>query len=153
MRDAFGGAFMIKIFLISIIVYVCFTALALNYAKAFKVKNKIIDYLENNEISIITDMNASAFENMEKYFDYILTADQIKRSKPAPDVFLQIAEKLNISPSNCIVIEDTLAGVQAAKSANMYTFAINEKESLPDKKEIQKLADRYIYSLNEVKLP
>ena len=41
MRDAFGGAFMIKIFLIFIIVYVCFTALARNYAKAFKVKNKI----------------------------------------------------------------------------------------------------------------
>ena len=69
MRDAFGGAFMIKIFLIFIIVYVCFTALALNYAKAFKVKNKIIDYLEDNEISTITDMNASAFENMEKYFE------------------------------------------------------------------------------------
>lgn len=69
MRDAFGGAFMIKIFLIFIIVYVCFTALALNYAKAFKVKNKIIDYLEDNEISTITDMNAAAFENMEKYFE------------------------------------------------------------------------------------
>ena len=69
MRDAFGGAFMIKIFLIFIIVYVCFTALALNYAKAFKVKNKIIDYLEDAEISTKTDMTAAAFEEMEKYFE------------------------------------------------------------------------------------
>ena len=51
MRDAFGGAFMIKIFLVFIIIYVGFTALSLNYAKAFKVKNKIIDYLEVNEIT------------------------------------------------------------------------------------------------------
>ena len=58
MRDAFGGAFMIKIFLIFIIVYVCFTALALNYAKAFKVKNAIIDYLEDKEIGSIKNMSA-----------------------------------------------------------------------------------------------
>ena len=69
MRDAFGGAFMIKIFLIFIIVYVCFTALALNYAKAFKVKNKIIDYLEDNEISSIKEMDANSFEEMEQYFE------------------------------------------------------------------------------------
>ena len=49
MRDAFGGAFMIKLFLVFIIIYVSFTALALNYAKAFKVKNKIIEYIETNE--------------------------------------------------------------------------------------------------------
>ena len=66
MRDAFGGAFMIKIFLIFIIVYVCFTALALNYAKAFKVKNAIIDYLEDKEI---TSISAKEVMAMEKYFD------------------------------------------------------------------------------------
>lgn len=66
MRDAFGGAFMIKIFLIFIIVYVCFTALALNYAKAFKVKNAIIDYLEDKEI---TSISAEEVMAMEKYFE------------------------------------------------------------------------------------
>jgi len=69
MRDAFGGSFMIKLFLIFIIIYVSFTALALNYAKAFKVKNKIIEYLETNEISNIKDMPASEFDKMETYFE------------------------------------------------------------------------------------
>ena len=59
MRDAFGGAFMIKLFLVFILIYVCFIALALNYAKAFKVKNKIIDYLETNEI--ILESNTPAY--------------------------------------------------------------------------------------------
>ena len=66
MRDAFGGAFMIKIFLIFIIVYVCFTALALNYAKAFKVKNAIIDYLEDKEIGSIKNMS-KCYHSQKQY--------------------------------------------------------------------------------------
>ena len=49
MRDAFGGAFSIQIFLIFILIYVSFIAVSLNYAKAFKVKSAIIDYIEDNE--------------------------------------------------------------------------------------------------------
>lgn len=69
MRDAFGGSFMIKLFLVFIIIYVGFTAIALNYAKAFKVKNKVIEYLENNEITDISKMPASEFDKMNEYFE------------------------------------------------------------------------------------
>ena len=68
MRDAFGGAFMIKLFLVFIIIYVGFTAVALNYAKAFKAKNIVVEYLENNEISSI-DMTASDETEMRNYFE------------------------------------------------------------------------------------
>lgn len=69
MRDAFGGAFMIRLFLVFIFIYMFFTAIALNYAKAFKVKNKVIDYLEDNEISSISRMNAAQFAKMSDYFE------------------------------------------------------------------------------------
>jgi hypothetical protein len=69
MRDAFGGAFMIKLFLVFIIVYVGFIAVALNYAKAFKVKNKVVEYLETNEIQSIKTMTAVDFTEMEEYFE------------------------------------------------------------------------------------
>ena len=69
MRDAFGGAFMIRLFLIFIFIYMVFTAIALNYARAFKVKNKVIDYLEDNEIVTISGMNALQFQNMSNYFE------------------------------------------------------------------------------------
>lgn len=49
MRDAFGGTFMIYVLLIFITVYVTFVAVAFNYARAFKVKNKVIDIIEQNE--------------------------------------------------------------------------------------------------------
>ena len=69
MRDAFGGAFMIRLFLVFIIIYVGFTAIALNYAKAFKVKNKVVEYLETNEVTSIKDMSAAEFDKMEEFFE------------------------------------------------------------------------------------
>ena len=49
MREAFGGSFTIKLMLIFLAVYVTFIAVALNYAKAFRVKNGVIDIIEQNE--------------------------------------------------------------------------------------------------------
>lgn len=49
MREAFGGTFMIKLMLIFLAIYIAFIAVALNYAKAFRVKNKIIDIIEQSE--------------------------------------------------------------------------------------------------------
>lgn len=49
MRDAFGGTFMIELMLIFLAIYIAFIAVALNYAKAFKVKNEIINIIEQNE--------------------------------------------------------------------------------------------------------
>lgn len=69
MRDAFGGTFMLQVFLVFIAVYICFTAMALNYAKAFKVKNAVIDYLENKEITNLNSLSASQIDAMNKYFD------------------------------------------------------------------------------------
>ena len=68
MRDAFGGTFMIMVFLVFIMVYICFTAVALNYAKAFKVKNAVIDFLEEWEI---TDLNNIPAEKMEEFRNFI----------------------------------------------------------------------------------
>ena len=48
MRDAYGGIFMVRLFLVFIVIYVAFTAVSLNYAKAFRLKNKLIDYVEEN---------------------------------------------------------------------------------------------------------
>lgn len=72
MRDAFGGAFMIRLFLIFIFIYMFFTAIALNYAKAFKVKNRIIEYLQDNEVYTIKDMNAKEFETYTKDVEELL---------------------------------------------------------------------------------
>ena len=75
MRDAFGGAFMIRLFLVFIFIYMFFTAIALNYAKAFKVKNRVIDYLEDYEIISISEMTAYEYETMEDFFEVNILGD------------------------------------------------------------------------------
>jgi sugar-phosphatase len=56
--------------------------------------------------------------------DVFVTADDVAHGKPAPDAFLLAAKRLNIDPANCIVCEDSPAGIQAAKAAGMKTIAI-----------------------------
>ena len=53
-----------------------------------------------------------------------VAAEDVKNSKPAPDLFLLAARKINVLPSECIVFEDSLAGMQASKSANMPCIAL-----------------------------
>lgn len=57
MRDAFGGEFMIRLFLVFIVIYVAFAAISLNYAKAYRVKNKVISYIEENDITNLANLN------------------------------------------------------------------------------------------------
>ena len=56
MRDAFGGVFMMRLMLAFITIFVAFTAVSLNYAKAFKIKNKVIDFVEQQQITNVADI-------------------------------------------------------------------------------------------------
>ena len=57
-------------------------------------------------------------------FDAVADGNDIKNSKPAPDVFLVAAERLGLKPSECIVVEDADAGVEAALAAGMDVLAV-----------------------------
>ncbi|CAH2068731.1 unnamed protein product [Thlaspi arvense] len=63
-------------------------------------------------------------ENWLRRFDAIVSADAFENLKPAPDIFLTASKILNVPTSECIVIEDALAGVQAAKAAQMRCIAV-----------------------------
>ena len=55
-----------------------------------------------------------------RFAPHIFNAEMVKHAKPAPDLFLHAASQMNTTPSNCVVIEDSKAGVTAAKAAGMY---------------------------------
>ena len=59
------------------------------------------------------------------YFDYIITADEVKKPKPDPEAFLRCAKALGCKPERCIVIEDSIFGVIAARRAGMRCIAIS----------------------------
>jgi beta-phosphoglucomutase family hydrolase len=79
-------------------------------------------------------------------FDTIVADKDVSRGKPEPDGFLLAAERLEASPSHCIVIEDAIAGVQAAKNAGMKCIAVTNTH--PADRLAQ--ADRVVDSLEAI---
>ncbi|XP_058189985.1 protein SUPPRESSOR OF QUENCHING 1, chloroplastic isoform X3 [Rhododendron vialii] len=73
---------------------------------------------------IKVDANLAAAGLPLSMFDAIVSADAFENLKPAPDIFLAASKILNVPISECIVIEDALAGVQAAKAAQMRCIAV-----------------------------
>lgn len=73
---------------------------------------------------IKVDANLAAAGLPLSMFDAIVSADAFENLKPAPDIFLAASKILNVPTNECIVIEDALAGVQAANSAKMRCIAV-----------------------------
>jgi HAD superfamily hydrolase (TIGR01509 family) len=91
--------------------------------------------IENIE-SIIEDLGFREFFST-------MVSGQFIPGKPNPDVFLEAANLINISPDKCIVIEDAVVGVQAAKRAGMFCVAVTTYKSREDLRQ----ADRIVHSL------
>ncbi|MBP9989151.1 MAG: HAD-IA family hydrolase [Ruminococcus sp.] len=73
----------------------------------------------------------------ESFFGAVITGSDIEKLKPNPDIFFAGAKKLGVNPENCVVIEDSLNGIRAAKTAGMTSVAVMtyfDKETL--KKEV-----------------
>ena len=63
-------------------------------------------------------------KRIAKYFDVVVSADEVANPKPDPEVFLVAAKKLGVAPEDCVVVEDSVFGVRAAKAANMKCIAV-----------------------------
>ncbi len=68
--------------------------------------------------------------------------------KPAPDVFLLAAKRLGVKPENCLVLEDSKAGIKAAKSAGATVYMVPDM-FIPDK-EVIEITDNIVENLGEV---
>jgi len=60
---------------------------------------------------------------IKEYFDIIISGEDVKNGKPAPDIYLKAAKAFDLPPENCIAIEDSPAGMLSAKNAGMICFA------------------------------
>lgn len=80
-------------------------------ASASKNAKSVIDSLKGNDL-----------------FDYIADGFSVSRSKPAPDLFLHVAEHFSLDPKECVVVEDAQAGIEAALAGGMYAVGVGPEE-------------------------
>jgi beta-phosphoglucomutase family hydrolase len=63
---------------------------------------------------------------MSHFFDIVITADDISNPKPHPEAFLKCAELMGVNPKDCVVFEDGVLGIEAAKTAGMMVIDVND---------------------------
>lgn len=83
---------------------------------------------------------------LTEFFDAVVCASDVRRSKPAPDIYLRAAELMGIAPADAVAIEDSPVGITSAKSAGIYTIAL--RTDMTTTLDISK-ADEIIDSLRE----
>jgi len=96
----------------------------------------VIDYLSEKNIPFaLGSASKNARIILEKTgliqkFNAVVDGNDVSIAKPNPEVFLIAASQLNIEPENCIVFEDSVAGIQAANTADMISVGIGDKDIL-----------------------
>ena len=120
---------------------------------------KILDFLKKEGFPIAlgsASKNARTIlqkVNLYKIFDAIVDGTNVTKAKPDPEVFLNAAKLLQTEPNDCVVFEDSVAGVQAANIANMISIGIGDKNVLHEAdfvfKDFTEISVEFIQELSE----
>ena len=117
--------------------------------------NLIKDYFENN-LTLVLASSASMTNidrifkkfDLKKFFKAKISGADLKESKPNPEIFIKAAQLAGFKKEECIVIEDSTSGINAAKSAQIYCVGY---DSLNSKNQNYDKADLVINDFNEIR--
>ena len=117
---------------------------------------ELLKYLrENNyKIAVASSSDTADIKNnlektkLEKYIDEIVSGAEVENGKPAPDVFLLAAKRLGVDPKDCLILEDSKAGIKAGKASGAMVFMVPDMYTVD--KECEDTADRILTNLGEV---
>ncbi|XP_044495467.1 bifunctional riboflavin kinase/FMN phosphatase-like [Mangifera indica] len=125
--------------------------------KALPGANRLIKHLSDHGVPMALASNSprasieskiSYHQGWKESFSVIIGGDEVKMGKPSPEIFLEAAKRINIEPSSCLVIEDSVPGVTAGKAAGMELVAV---PSLPRQTHLYTSADEIINSLLDLR--
>lgn len=131
------------------------------YSNVVDFKPGVLDFIKeckkrNIKLGIATSNSRYLFDAasnhllLDKYFDCMLTGSEITNGKPAPDVYLTVAKRLNVDTNRCLVFEDIIAGIMAGKNAGMKVCAVYDEYSKSTTDEKIRTADYYITDYTEL---
>ncbi|HUS02147.1 MAG TPA: HAD family phosphatase [Chitinophagaceae bacterium] len=117
---------------------------------------KLLQQLQNAKISMAIatsgiKVNIDYMFNhldIKHFFKEVIYSKDIKKGKPDPEIYFITAQKLRVLPENCIVFEDSVAGIQSAKAAGMKVVAIATTHTPAE----LTLADKLIYDYDEISI-
>lgn len=132
------------------------------YTKEIQLKKGAYEFIlqmrkEGKKLGIATSNSRDLAEgvlannNVLQYFDSVWTSDEAKAGKPAPAVYLRVAESLGVKPEKCLVFEDVPNGILAGKNAGMKVCAVEDSFSKPQEDTKRKLADYFIKDYDDIK--
>lgn len=110
----------------------------LEASKKLGVKMAVATAAPNGNVDFILDGL-----DLRKYFDAVTTAADIQNGKPDPEIFLASAAKLGVDPLNCIVFEDAINGLEAAKRAKMVAIGITTVNSAEEMSKLDMVAEAH----------
>lgn len=116
----------------------------------FLSENKIPFCLATSTHRILAEVILKKYHLYDK-FEFILTGEDVPKSKKFPDIYIECTKRLGKSPSETLVVEDSLHCVETTVKAGFPTAAVYDSFSHDDMPEIKALADYYIYNLGELK--
>ncbi len=87
---------------------------------------------------------------LDTVFDFFITVNEVGKGKGFPDIYLKAAERMGITPSECMVFEDILTALTSAKSAGFYCVAMYDESSKKDTEKIKEISDRFIFDFEEM---
>lgn len=122
------------------------------YNKDFKTKPYMLEALktlkEQNVVMAIATASdircAEAFiksNNLTEYISIITGLEEVSRPKNYPDIYLKAAKRLSVDPSECIVFEDALTAIKAAKSGGFLVCGVQDDSSRCDEEQIKKISN------------
>jgi HAD superfamily hydrolase (TIGR01509 family) len=115
-----------------------------------------LKYLKQNyKIALASSTRRSSVERQMKanniwdLFDVTVCGDDVKNTKPSPDIYLKAVEKLNLLPENCLAVEDSLNGIKSATSAGLKVIMVPDQVK-PDEN-MKNLCWKIFDTLNDFK--
>ncbi|XP_024018906.1 bifunctional riboflavin kinase/FMN phosphatase isoform X3 [Morus notabilis] len=125
--------------------------------KALPGANRLIKHFSSQKVPLalasnspkeIIEAKISSHSGWKESFSFIIGGDEVSLGKPSPEIYLEAAKRLNIEPSSCLVIEDSLPGVTAGKAAGMEVVAV---PSMPKQSHLYTAADEVFNSLLDLR--
>lgn len=92
-------------------------------------------------------LESLALAGMGGRFDHVIGGDQVENGKPAPDIYLAAAARIEVDPLRCVAIEDSKVGVMAAAAAGMHTIMVPDLK--PPDDETREHADAILDSMHD----